>query len=156
MQDINSETEFENHIRDIIRQDILKNNSNLILLKNKKAVDILICRNNDNPTLFFLEIKYHKNKHGRLGFGHGKGGGIQPEILTVRPDFFETNLKWIIGSEDSDSYFLFDNAGLYKYIQGGTVGEKFNGIKKKLFKEVVGINREQLVTELTNWINNDN
>jgi hypothetical protein len=155
MKGINSESDFENHIRDIIRQDILNNNSNLILLKNKKAVDILICRNNDNQSLFFIEIKYHKSKHGRLGFGHEKGGGIQPEILTKRPEFFETNLKWIIGSEESENYFLFNNAELVNYLKGGQISEKFNGIQKRIFKEATVVNKQELILKLGTWIDNN-
>jgi hypothetical protein len=153
MQNINSETEFENLIRQIIQQDILTKKSDWILLTNKKAVDIVICRNKPTPTLFFLEIKYHKNNHGRLGFGQGKGGGFQPEILTKRPDFFETNLRWILGSEDSEHFYFLDNNELTQYLQGGSVGEKFNGIKKSLFKEISGIDRQQLTVSMNIWLN---
>ncbi len=152
---INSETEFENLIRQIIHQDILTKRSDLILLTNKKAVDIVICKNQPKPTLFFLEIKYHKNNHGRLGFGQGKGGGFQPEILTKRPDFFENNLRWILGSEDSDFFYLLDNNVLAKYLQGGNVGEKFNGIQKKLFKDETGICREDLTNQLLTWVSSN-
>lgn len=152
MKDINSETDFENHIRLIIQEDILTDNSDLILLSNKKAVDILLCRNNSNPTLFFIEIKYYKHNHGRLGFGHGKGGGIQPEILLKRPDFFETNLKWIIGSEESEDYYLVDISKLRNYVMGKGIADKFNNIKKSLFKDEIGIDRQQLVTELRSWM----
>jgi hypothetical protein len=154
MQNINSELDFENHIRQIIQTEILTSNTNLILLTNKKAVDIIICRNNIKPTLFFIEIKYHKNKHGRLGVGHKNGGGFQPEILNKRPDFFETNLKWIISSEDNDSYFLIDSYNIVNYIQGGQVGEKFNGIQKRLFKNEIGINKQQLIDNLKTWMAN--
>lgn len=154
MENINNETEFENHIRQIIQHEILTSNLDLTLLTNKKAVDIVICRNNPNPTIFFLEIKYHKINHGRLGFGQGKGAGFQPEILSRRPDIFETNLRWIIGSEESDKYFLLDNSELSNFLQGGGVGDKFNGIQKKLFKDSVGINREELINKLRNWLTN--
>lgn len=125
------------------------------MLTNKKAVDIVICKNQPVPTLFFLEIKYHKNKHNRLGFGQGKGGGFQPEILSKRPDFFETNLRWIIGSEDSELYYFLDNNGLRMYLQGGNVGEKFNGIQKKLFKNETGINKEDLTNKLLTWLSSN-
>ena len=153
VKNINSETEFENLIRQIIEQDILTKKPDLLLLTNKKAVDIVICKNKPTPTLFFLEIKYHKNNHGRLGFGQGKGGGFQPEILTKRPDFFETNLRWILGSEDSEHFYFVNNIELSKHIQGGSVGKKFNGIKKSLFKEISGIDRQQLTDNLNAWLN---
>jgi hypothetical protein len=156
MQEINNEIEFENNIRQIILEEILPSNSDLILLTSKKAVDIVICRNNSNPALFFLEIKYHKNNHGRLGFGHGKGGGFQPEILKKRPQIFETNLKWIIGSEENEHYFLLDNTTLVNYLQGGQVADKFNGIQKRLFIQETGINKQELVNKLKNWLLNSN
>lgn len=107
MRNINSETEYENLIRQLLIEDVLTGNDDFVLFTSKKAVDILICRNGPSPKAHFIEVKYHKNNHGRLGFGHGKGGGFQPEILLRRPHFFESNLRWILGSEDSDAFFLF-------------------------------------------------
>jgi len=153
MRNINSEAEFENHVRRLIQQYIIRGQKDLILFDSKKAVDIMICRNNNRVNTFFIEIKYHKIKHGRLGFGQGSGAGFQPEILLKRPHFFENNLRWIIGSEDKEVYYLFNNSQLITYIQGGSVGTKFNGIQKRLFKEKSGINRIQLIEELKNWLN---
>lgn len=151
MIDINSEIDFENQVRQIIKEDILPMNKDLVLLDSKKAVDIIICRDGKNPKLFFIEIKYHQNKHGRLGFGQGKGGGFQPELLTKRPHYFETHLRWIIGSEDKEDYFLFENNQILNFIQGGRIDKKFNGLQKKLFKESIGINKKQLTEQLTYW-----
>jgi len=149
---INSESEFENQIRNIINADIIQHNPDLIVLDNKKAVDIMICRNNFNPTIFFIEIKYHQNNHGRLGFGHGKGGGFQPEILTKRPQIFESNLRWIIGSQDSEDYYFFDNEELLLYMQGGQVAEKFNGIQKRIFRDAVAHSKIELSQKLKLWL----
>lgn len=104
--------------------------------------------------MFFVEIKYHKISHGRLGFGHEKGAGFQPELLTRRPDYFESNLRWIIGSEESDSFFLLDNAQILKYIQGGKIDLKFNGLQKKLFKELEKLDKAQLGMRLIHWFDN--
>lgn len=150
MVNITSESQFENHVRQIIQQEIIEKKSDLILFQNKKAVDILICRNS-KPALFFIEIKYHKKSSGRLGFGQAAGVGFQPEILLSRPNYFETNLRWIIGAEDIESYYLLNNAEILNYIQGGEVGEKYNGIKKDLFKKHNAINRQELIIALTNW-----
>jgi len=139
MKDINSETEYEQLIRQLLTEDVLRGNNDLVLFTSKKAVDILICRNGAIPKAHFIEVKYHKNNHGRLGFGQGKGGGFQPEILLKRPHFFENNLRWILGSEDSEAFFFFDNASLIPFLQGGQVGNKFNGIQKRLFQEVPGL-----------------
>ncbi len=148
----NSEAEFESHLRKIIQDDIIAESPDLVMMQNKKAVDIIICRNNTKPTLFFIEIKYHQNKHGRLGFGHGKGAGFQPEILTKRPHIFETNLRWIIGSEDNEGYYVFTNEELMLYIQGGIVGQKFNGIQKKVFANALSCNKIELANKLREWL----
>lgn len=97
------------------------------MIRNKKAVDTLICRNGKKPALYFIEIKYHITKHGRLGTGHGKGGGIQPEILQLQPDYFKKQMRWILGSEMHEGYWMLDNKQLLEYITGKEIGR---GIKK--------------------------
>lgn len=151
MKGVISEKDFEEHIRTIIINEILKDNPDLILLSNKKVVDILICRN-VKPTLFFIEVKYHKHNHGRLGFGQSKGAGFQPEILLKRPVFFETNLMWIIGSEESEHYYILNNQQISNYLQGGKVAQKFNGIQKRVFIEEKGKNRKELIELIKSWV----
>lgn len=152
MTNITSETQFENHIRLLIQDQIINANSNFILLKNKKAVDMIICKDGQHPTLFFLEIKYHKNKHGRLGIGQGKGKGFQPEILLKRPKFFENNLRWIVGSENSENFYFLNNSELLLYIKDGLIEEKYNNIQKKLFKNALIHTEEKLLDKLKNWM----
>lgn len=152
MRDINNETEFENHIREDVLTDILSKYENYKLFNFKKAVDVLIAKNGLNPELYFIEIKYHKKNHGRLGFGHGKGGGFQPELLKDKTDYFEKNLRWILGTEDSDEYWFVDNSVLRNYLNGNVVGEKYNGIQLKFFKEVKSIDIENLKIEFKNWL----
>lgn len=96
----------------------------LVMIQNKKAVDILICRNGKKPALYFIEIKYHKINHGRLGTGHGKGGGIQPELLKLQPDYFKKQMRWILGAESYEGYWILDNQDLVTYIAGSVIGEK--------------------------------
>lgn len=67
-----SKKEFEAHIRELLITKVLPFDKNLVMIRSKKAVDILICRNGKIPALYFIEIKYHKNKHGRLGTGMAK------------------------------------------------------------------------------------
>ena len=152
MNGINSETEFENHIRKDILTDILFENANYKLFNFKKAVDVLIAKNGINPELYFLEIKYHKKSHGRLGFGHGKGGGFQPELLKDSTDYFEKNLRWILGNEDSENYWFVDNSTLRNYLNGDSVGEKYNGIKLNFFKEFKPLSFENLKIEIKKWL----
>lgn len=152
MRDIINETAFENHIRKDILNNIIFENQCYKLFNFKKAVDVLIAKNGAKPELFFLEIKYHKKSHGRLGFGHGKGGGFQPELLKDSTDYFEKNLRWILGNEDSEDYWFVDNTMIRKYLNGNFVGNKYNGIKLSFFKEVKSISKIALELELKKWI----
>jgi hypothetical protein len=152
MKDIINETAFENHIRKDILIDIIFENENYKLFNFKKAVDVLIAKNGLNPELYFIEIKYHKKNHGRLGFGHGKGGGFQPELLKDKTDYFENNLRWILGNEDSEEYWFVDNSIVRNYLNGDSVGEKYNGIKTKFFKEVKSIKKEELINKIKGWL----
>src|SRR5688500_4245150 len=104
---ITSERDLETKVREILRSKVLPSlNDQVHLLTSKKAVDIVLCRQGENPKLFLLEIKYHKIQHGRLGFGHKKGGGFQPEILKSSYHYFENNLRWILGSEETDDFYF--------------------------------------------------
>src|SRR5262249_25800011 len=98
-----TESEFEAHVRELIRRHATAHDPAFHALRNKKAVDIIICKDSPPPQLFFLEIKFHRDHHGRLGFGGSKGGGFQPEIVGSRPAYFETHLRWILASESHPS-----------------------------------------------------
>lgn len=152
MRDIINEIAFENHIRKDILNDIFSENKNYKLFNFKKAVDVLIAKNGVNPELYFIEIKYHKKSHGRLGFGHGKGGGFQPELLKDRTDYFEKKLRWILGNEDSENYWFVDSNTIRKYLNGNVIGNKYNRIKLSFFKEVKPISKNELIVEVRKWL----
>jgi len=152
MLNINNESDFENYIRNNILSQSIPSNQDYKLFNFKKAVDILIAKNGVSPKLFFIEIKYHKKNHGRLGFGQGKGAGFQPEVLKEKTDYFENNMRWILGHEDSEEYWFVDNSTIRQYLNGDKVGEKYNGIKIKFFREVSSISKENLIVELNNWL----
>lgn len=147
-----NEREFEAHIRELITKKILPLDKNLVMIRNKKAVDILICRNGKKPGLYFIEIKYHITKHGRLGTGHGKGGGIQPEILQLQPDYFKKQMRWILGSENHEGYWMLDNLELMNYIAGSAIGEKYNNIQTRLFREVKPFDGRNFIKEMKSWL----
>lgn len=148
-----SEKAFEQHIRELIKKHILPKDKTLIILDNKKAVDILLCRNGNRAELFFIEIKYHKLSHGRLGTGHGKGGGIQPEILSKQPTYFQDNMRWILGVEDREGYYFVDNATLTdKYLSGNGIETKYNNIKTIIFKDEQNLTEKQLIKSLKDWL----
>ncbi|MGI1678081.1 MAG: hypothetical protein K6L75_05070 [Cellvibrionaceae bacterium] len=148
------EDEFEAYLRDLIQSRICSTNPDLQLLDSKKSVDILICRNGANPKAFFIEVKFHKKSHGRLGFGSGGGKGIQPEVVSKQPDYFEAYLRWIIADEttNNSNMIFIPTSTLVNYLSGKTVGEKHNNIQKKIFKEVDGFDENGLVEQLTNWL----
>ena len=147
-----SEKLFEEHIRNLIGKHILPKNKELIMFQNKKAVDVLLCRNGKKPALYFIEIKYHKRSHGRLSTGHSKGGGFQPEILSRLPLYFEKNMRWVLGVADMEGYFLLQNSQLVKHIAGGVIGKKYNNIQMKLFKEELSLSELQFIAALKDWL----
>lgn len=147
----NNEREFEQHIRELIDLHVVKHDEDLMLLRNKKAVDILLCRNGATPALYFIEVKYHKDY--RLGTGHGKGGGFQPEIIKDAPAYFETNMRWILGDiSREDEYWFVDNATIRRYLSGEKIDDKYNNIQNRLFREVPSLDEGELVSTINEWI----
>jgi hypothetical protein len=147
-----NEREFETYLRELIRKRILPFDKDLVMIRNKKAVDILICRNGKKPALYFIEIKYHKARHGRLGTGHGKGGGIQPEILQLQPHYFKKQMRWILGTEMHKGYWMLDNKELLEYIAGKEIGEKYNNIQTRLFNAIAPSSEKELIIKLKSWL----
>ena len=123
------------------------------MFDNQKSTDILICKNGELPDLFFIEIKYYNKSHGRLGFGHQKGAGFQPEVLSKRPDYFEKNMRWILGSKDSNKYYFLNNSQIAQYISGGEIDYKQNNIQTIIFSDIGGLKRSELSNELLKWFN---
>lgn len=149
-----SEAEFEEYIRKLIADEITAKNSSIYALENKKAVDILICRDAPKPDLFFIEVKYHKSSHGRLGFGSSSGVGFQPEIVSRKPAYFESNLRWAIASEahPENGIIFVSSEVIRKYVSGGEIGQKFNNIQAKIFREVAGLDEQGFISELSTWV----
>lgn len=149
-----TEKEFEAHIRRLIKNRVTKLDPAVYALKNKKAVDIIVCRDTPKPRLFFIEVKFHRPNHGRLGFGGGKGGGFQPELMIRKPAYFERNLRWALASETHQpgKVLFLTSAMVRKYVSGGKVEKKFNNIQVKLFREQPGLTHDQFVRELRLWL----
>jgi len=152
-----NEQEFENHLRDLISINICAIHDDIVILDNKNIADIVICKNGDDQALFFIEVKHLKPSMGRLGFGGKDGRGYQPEILTKRPDYFESNLLWAMYSEmhdDNDGIVLITTEQLCgSYLQGGVVGEKYNGIKQDIFTREEGLSDEDFIDSIRAWLN---
>lgn len=151
------EADFEKCLREIINNTIIREDNCLTLLSNKKAVDILIHKRNPKPELFFIEVKYHKHTHGRLGFGNNKGAGFQPEILEKidHLEYFKTNLRWILACDDNqyEGLFLFlTSEQINNFISGNKIGKKFNNIKLSIFNSSEWLSEDQLLIALKKWL----
>lgn len=149
-----NERELEAYIREIIYKHVTAEHPNIYPLDNKKAVDILICKDSPEPALFFIETKFHKLNHGRLGFGSGNGGGFQPEIVRRKSEYFERNLRWVLASEmhEPDKLLFVSSETIRQYVAGGNVGEKFNNIQSKIFQTESMLSELQFIHELTTWL----
>lgn len=148
------ESELESHLRHLIKTQITAQHPHIYALENKKAVDIVICRDGENPTAFFLEVKLFQKSHGRLGIGTGGGSGYQPEIIARAPAYFETHLRWVIvdGREANISFLFVTTNAVRKYLAGTGIGEKYNNIQPKIFKEIPALDEASLVDELQEWL----
>lgn len=102
MKEIESEKDLEIRIRNKLTS--LFSDSDFILLENKDVVDIVIL-NDKTQKLFFIELKFFKKSHLRLGTGSEYGKGFQIEILERKFAYFESNLRWILATED-DNHWL--------------------------------------------------
>jgi len=102
--------------------------------------------------LFFIEVKFHKQNHGRLGFGSGKGGGFQPEIVRRRPTYFENNLRWVISSDDCDGIIFATSEDIRSYVAGGVIGEKFNNIQNRIFRDASMLTEDEFIESLKDWL----
>lgn len=151
---INNERQFEAYIRRLISTNITSRNPKIYVLKNKKAVDIVICRDGRKPALFFIEVKFYDPKHGRLGFGGQNGGGFQPEIVERKPRYFEHNLRWVLASKvDQPGKLIFaPTSTIRKYIAGGSLGKKHNNIQKRIFQEQKWLGTDEFVAGLRSWL----
>jgi hypothetical protein len=144
---------LENNIRDIIKT-IIGSSNDFILLENKDVTDIIICRN-IAPKIFFIEVKHYSEANGRIGFGNSDGSGFQPEILTKRPEIFETNLRWVFGKDNDEHYYILTNEDCQRYFAGGTIGRKQNNFQKNLFREMPSYTEQEFCNYIKNWINDN-
>ncbi|MBS0480369.1 MAG: hypothetical protein JSR79_13870 [Proteobacteria bacterium] len=149
-----NEAELERYVREVIQSRVTTRHPHIYTLENKKAVDILICRDGPDPALFFLEVKFHRHGHGRLGFGSGNGRGFQPEILQRKPAYFERNMRWVLASEthEPDKIRLLTSADVRKYVAGGVIGQKFNNLQTRLWRESPYLSHGDFASELEAWV----
>lgn len=147
-----NEIEFENHVRSLITAHIASKYQDLVLLQNKDVVDIILCKNSETPSIFFLEAKYYTARKNRMGFGDAKGNGFQTEILSRRPAFFDANMRWVFGTEENDQYYILTNDQASEFICGGIIGEKQNNFQLRLFSDFVASSENELIQYLKDWL----
>jgi hypothetical protein len=146
------EIEFENEIRNTL-ESILENNTEFKILYNKRFSDICIVKNGNNEKLFFLEIKFYRKKCGRIHLGCKNGKGFQPEILKNIIEYFENNLRWILGNENGE-YVFATNSEIREKLSGQRISNKHNNIQKRIFESK--ISKEDLRLKLREWIFSNN
>lgn len=145
------EQELEIKIRKIIQDKIIAKNPNIQMLNGKNVSDIICCRNNEYPCLFFIELKHYSISNGRIGFGSKGKNSFQPEILKTKPLYFEKNMRWIFCDEKLN-YYILTNQECRKYIMGDKISyEKHNNFKLSLFSEQKKYNEKELCDYLTEW-----
>ena len=151
VKEIESEKDLEIRIRNKLTS--LFSDSDFILLENKDVVDIVIL-NDKTQKLFFIELKFFKKSHLRLGTGSEYGKGFQIEILERKFAYFESNLRWILATEEDDYYRFCTNEQIRKNICND-LGKKYNSISKKLFEsdEITKLTEGELIKEINHWLN---
>ena len=147
------EKDFEEFLRQTIDSRIVSESPSVRVLEGKAIGDIVIARDGASPALFFLEVKYYRESHGRLGIGGPKGHGMQPEILRVLPDYLRSHLRWVIASDAHvGKYWLLGSDVVRRFLSGGGIGSKQNNVGPQLFRECVGVGEGELVEGMKRWL----
>jgi hypothetical protein len=106
------------------------------VLHGKNVSDIVLCRDDDTqPLILFVEVKYHKTSHGRIGFGNASGRGYQTEILLKRPFYLERYLRWLVTDQDSEQCLFFSNDDVRNNCAGEIKEGKQNNFTSGLFEK---------------------
>lgn len=151
-----TEQELENKIRNIILEKIISVNPKIQLLQSKDVTDIICCRNDDNPCLFFIEIKHFSISNNRIGFGSKGKITFQPEILKTRPAYFEKYTRWIFFDSNFKDYYILSNSDCRKYIMGNEISyDKQNNFKLNLFTDEKKYSEEELCQYLSDWFSSN-
>lgn len=154
MTTFRNELHFENYISGLIKKHITAHHPDVYVLKAKKTVDIVICKDSPSAQVFFLELKYfnkHKN-HSMLAFGGRKGTGFQPEVLKTQPKFFRNKLRWVMGSATHDGIYFLPMHRVLKHLSGNAIGEKQNGFRRSLLDKEQSVDEAAFVDALKSWL----
>ena len=154
--DFVNEEEMHPYLVNSLFEPIIEDKNDYCLI-GKKITDVVLCKNGNDPKLFFFELKCFSRRNNRLNIGNGRGKGNQIEILTKRPDYFEINLRWILANptiNESEKIYLFlTNQEILENISGGSIGNKHNNIRLSIFDQYTLYNINQLRDQIETFIN---
>lgn len=107
-----------------------------MVFRGKNVSDIVIFKQDSHaPLILFIEVKYHKAKHGRISIGGAGGAGYQPEYLQRKPDYLERYLRWLVADEETQQCVWLTNEDVRKYAANGIATGKHNNFGNRLFKD---------------------
>ncbi len=152
--DFANEKEMHPYLVSNLFRPVIEEKSELSLLE-QKITDVIVCKNGENPRLFFFELKCSSMKNNRIGVGGSRGRGFQVEILAKRPDYFETHLRWILANPTlkTEREFLFlRNQDVSDYLSSGGLGIKQNNIQPRIFEGFRRYNLGELRNEIERFI----
>ncbi len=145
------EKDLEKRIRNIIKKKIITSNQSIQILESKDITDIICCRNDDKPCLFFIELKHYSSKNNRIGFGSKDKISFQPEILQTKPKYFEKFTRWVF-CDENQNYYILTNEDCRKYIMGDKISyDKQNNFRLNIFSEQKKYNEDELYEYLIDW-----
>jgi len=153
--DFGNEKEMHPYLVNNLFKPIIEDKTDYCLIE-QKITDVILCKNGNGPKLFFFELKCFSTNNNRIGIGDGRGMGYQIEILTKRPDYFETNLRWILANptinESGKIYLFLRNQEILENISGGSIGKKHNNIRLSIFERYDLYNINQLRNQIETFV----
>lgn len=157
MSTFNNEAGFENHIRNLLRNEGVVREAGIRLLASKGIADIVICRDYAPPAIFFIEVKYASlTRSGELN-SISASEGIQSEILKERPSHLENHFLWLLGSQvHPGCYWLLTSSELLPFITAKPLSvEKMNNISLNIFRgngRGYKLDARDLAVSLGDWL----
>lgn len=160
MSTFNNEAGFEKHIRNLLQNEVAAHEPGIWILDSKGIADIVICREyapSAPPAIFFIEVKYaSRTPSGELN-SISVSEGIQSEILRERPEYLESHLLWLLGSQSSAGYYwLTTSSQLLPYITTKPLNvRRMNNISLNIFRSSgreYRLNEMELSDSLAEWL----
>ncbi len=139
-------------MRQFVVDEICARHPTIQVIESKCSVDMVVCKEAPVPSAFFIEAKFHTLAGSRIGFGDSRGQGFQPDIVKTPYGFFESNLRWVLGSELHNGLLFLPTEVIRNYVAGKSVGPKFNNIGERIFREQPLLSPTQLHQAFCSWL----